>query len=462
MSRLHSRIYVHSLAVLLVVGLLTTGILVWGARSAFLEEIGERMARHVASLVGEELGDSARLGRRVRQIHDDFGVDVTVRDLAGRVIAAAGPELPALGREDQARVRAGAIVVYSRPVWFAAAPVRDPRSGAAVGTLAASVHRRLAFGGLFEPVVIVVLVLVVVALATYPLARRISRPLERLIEGARRLGGGDLSYRVPGATDGGWWWRRRWRVDEIQELTRAFNEMAERVERLVRGQSELLANVSHELRSPLTRIRMALELVPRDGGGAARLGDVERDLADLDRLIDDVLTAARLEATGLPTRLEHVDVNELLAQLAERAGRDLLLAGVPVSVAPGPALSLVADGVLLNRALWNLVENAAKYGAPPITLAASEDGDRVALSVEDAGPGVAPDERERVFAPFYRADRARTPGAAGEPSRGVGLGLTLARRVAEVHGGAITIGPAAVENGRERGCRVVMTLPRQV
>ncbi len=462
MSRLYSRIYVHSLAVMLVVGLLTTGILVWGARSAFLGEIGDRMARHVASLLGERFGDSAGLAGRIRQIHDDFGVDVTVRDLAGRAIAVAGRELPALGGEDLERVRAGAVVVYSQPMWFAAALVRDPRSGAAVGTLAMSVHRRLELGSLFRPIVIVALVLVVVALATRPLARRISRPLERLIEGARRLGGGDLSYRVPTPTDEGWWWRRRRRADELYELTGAFNEMAERVERLLRGQSELLANVSHELRSPLTRIRMALELVPRDGGSAARLGDVERDLTELDRLIDDVLTAARLEATGLPTRLENVDVNELLAQLAERAGRDPLLAGVPVSVAPGPPLSLIADGVLLNRVLWNLVENAAKYGVPPITLAASDDGHHVALSVEDAGPGVAPRERERVFVPFYRADRARTPGAAGAPSRGVGLGLTLARRVAEVHGGTITIGPAAVENGQERGCRVVMTLPRQV
>lgn len=461
MSRLHSRIYVHSLAVLLVVGLLTTAILAWGVRSAFLTEIGERMARHVASLVGEQLGDSAALAGRLRQIREDFEVDVTVRDLAGRVVAVAGPELPALGHRDLERVMAGAVVVYSEPVWFAAAPVRDPRSGAAVGMLAASVQRRLEFAGLFRPVLLVALVLVVVALATRPLARRISRPLERLTEGARRLGGGDLSYRVPARTEGRWGWRRGSRADELQELTRAFNEMAERVERLVRVQSELLANVSHELRSPLTRIRMALELVPRDGTSAARLDDVERDLTELDRLIDDVLTAARLEATGLPTRLETVDVRELLEQLAARAGRDPVLAAVAVSAVPGPALSLVADGVLLRRALWNLIENAAKYGVSPIRLAASGEGDRIALSVEDAGPGVAPDEREHVFAPFYRADRARTPGAAGEPSRGVGLGLTLARRVAEVHGGTIEIGPATVENGQERGCRVVITLPPQ-
>jgi two-component system OmpR family sensor kinase len=297
-----------------------------------------------------------------------------------------------------------------------------------------------------------------VALATRPLARRIARPLERLTEAARRLGGGDLAARVPTPSRGRRWRRRgRSGADELGELTRAFNEMAERVERTVRGQQELFANVSHELRSPLTRVRMALELVPRDAGGEARLRDIERDLTDLDRVIEDVLTASRLEITGLPTRLESVDVPALLDELAERARRDPLLAGRGVDVVTGPPLSLVADGVLLKRALWNLVENAAKYGAPPITLEAAVEGDAVTLSVSDDGPGVAPEDRERVLAPFYRGDRARAPGDAA----GVGLGLTLARRVAEVHGGSIRVGPRATENGRDVGCRVTITIPRQ-
>jgi two-component system, OmpR family, sensor kinase len=120
-------------------------------------------------------------------------------------------------------------------------------------------------------------------------------------------------------------------------------------------------------------------------------------------------------------------------------------------------VSLVADEALLRRALWNLVENAAKYGAPPITLAAASEGARVTLSVADEGPGVPPEARERVLDPFYRLDPARTPGGAAPG--GVGLGLTFARRVAEVHGGAIAVGAATVEGGNERGCRVSITLP---
>jgi len=307
---------------------------------------------------------------------------------------------------------------------------------------------------LWRPVMVVALALLVVAVATRPLAQRISRPLERLTAAARRLGGGDLAARAP-ADD-----THARRADEITELTRAFNEMAERVERLVRAEKDLLANVSHELRSPLARIRVALALLPRAADDDRRLRDVERDLAELDRLIEDVLTTARLDATGLPTRLGPVDLRALLADLVTRARHDPLTAHLPVRAEDGPPLIVTADEALLRRALWNLVENAAKYGAPPITLSAAVDGERVALSVSDEGGGVAPADRERVFAPFYRGDVARTPDPSGEARRGVGLGLTLARRVAEVHGGTIAIGPVSEVSGPPRGCRVVLSVPR--
>jgi two-component system, OmpR family, sensor kinase len=457
-GRLHSRIYVHSLLVLLVVAVATAAVFALGARGAFQREVAERLARHVASLVGEQFHDPDALLRRLRTLHTDLEVDVTVRGLDGRLIGSAGAELPMLDAGETAQVRAGRVVVTARPVWHAAVLVRDPGSGAPLGILTASTQRRVGMAALLRPIVIITVILIVVAIATRPLARRIARPLERLTEAARRLGGGDLSARVPAPSSRRRWWRRGdRRADELAELTRAFNEMAERVERNVRGQQELLANVSHELRSPLARVRMALELVPRAADGEVRLRDIERDLADLDRVIEDVLTTSRLEMTGLPTRLESVDVQALLAELTERAGHDPMVVAKRVEVVPGPALMLVADAVLLRRALWNLVENAAKYGAPPITLAAVDEGNRIVLSVADEGPGIAPEERERVLAPFYRADRARTPGTAA----GLGLGLTLARRVAEVHGGAISIGPRESEQGRERGCRVVITIPRQ-
>lgn len=462
MARLHSRIYLHSLLVLVVACVTTAVVFALGARGAFMREVAERAVQHLTTLVAESAHDPADLARRVQQIHRDLDVDVTVRDVEGRLLASSGSELPAPVAEEIRAVLAGKLSLRAGPRWSAASVVRDPQSGVPMAVLQASARHRFGFLHFLHPALAVALVLLIVALATRPLARRLSRPLERLTVGARRLGGGDLSYRVPVAAVGaGAPWRRRGHraTDELEELTRAFNEMADRVERLVRGQRELLANISHELRSPLTRIRMALELLPRDGASEARLRAVERDLADLDRLIDDVLTTARLDATGLPARLDAFDANRLLAEVAERAREDPLLARTPVRFVPGPPLELTADAALLRRALWNLMENAAKYGGPPITLAAEREGDRLVLSVTDEGAGISPADRERVFAPFYRGERARTAGATSEAARGVGLGLTLARRVAEVHSGTITIGPASRVDGRERGCRVVISLP---
>jgi signal transduction histidine kinase len=301
----------------------------------------------------------------------------------------------------------------------------------------------------WRPILWAALALGVVAIATRPLAQRISRPLERLTAAVRRLGSGDLTARVPAGA------HHARRADEIVELTRAFNEMAERVERLVRSEKELLANVSHELRSPLARIRLALELLPRDAAGARRLGDVERDLAELDRLIEDVLTAARLDATGLPAHLAVIDAGALLADVAERARHDPLTAGLALRVEKTANVQVTADGALLRRALWNLVENAAKYGAPPMTLSAAREGDRVSLAVTDEGPGIAPGEREHVFTPFYRGEAARAAGR-----HGVGLGLTLAKRIAEVHGGTLRIESLTESAGRPRGCRVVISIPQ--
>ena len=454
--RLHGRIYFHSLAVLVIACVATALTFALSARGAVMHEVAERVARHLASLVADVIDDPAALANRLQRIHDELDVDVTVRGVDGHVIATIGRPLPSLSHEDAAGVRAGSITLHRRQMWYAAVAVRKPGSGTVVGLLQASTPHRFGPPHLLRPALTVALILVVVALVTVPTARRISRPLERLTEAVRRLGGGDLSIRVPVSPGRA---RRRWRdrrrADELEELTRAFNEMADRVERLVRGQRELLANVSHELRSPLTRIRVALELLPPDVASEARLRGVEADLADVDRLIEDILTTARLDETGLPTRLDALDARRVLMDVAERAGHDPLLEGKPVHVVEGLPVSLAADGALLRRAVWNLVENAAKYGAPPITLSAERVGDQVALSIADDGPGIPAAERERVFTPFYRGDRARASGTA----RGLGLGLTLARRVAEVHGGRIAVEAASGAGGAERGCRVVITLP---
>ena len=451
--RLHSRVYLQTLLVLVVVGAATTLVFALGGRGGFAREMGERMARHTAGLAAERLDDRAALARRLQQLNAELGVDVIVRDLEGRPLAAAGAPLPPPASDALASARAGHTVTRHGPPPFALAPVRDPATGAVVGTLEIAARHRFGPAGLLAPLLMVALVLGVVAVVTRPLSRRLSRPVERLTEAARRLGGGDLSARVPVVTPRRWWPRHRAPADEIAQLTRAFNDMAERVQRLVLGEKELLANISHELRSPLARLRMALALLPRTPAAEALLVEAERDLAELERLIDDVLATARLDATGLPAHLGVVDAGALLTAVAERARHDPTTAGRDVRVEPSAEpVRVVADEALLRRALWNLVENAAKYGAPPITLRAMHTGPDVVFAVDDEGPGIPVEARQRMLDPFQRLDTARTPG--GATPGGFGLGLTFARRVAEVHGGRIAI-------GGERGCRVTLTLPSE-
>ncbi len=456
MGRLFARIYLHFLGVLLVVAVASSFVFAWTARGAFVQESSGRISRHIASLAGEVFRDPPTLARRVQQLHDELELDLVARDLQGRVLASAGTELPIFTAEQLAQVRTGLRMVQPNPEWSVAIPIRDSKTGAVVGTIETSAHRRSRWRGLSRPALILSLLLVMFAFTAAILARRISRPVERLTEAARRLGAGDLTARVPAGKGGRWWGRRGSSGDELADLTRAFNDMAERIERLIAGQKELMANISHELRSPLTRIRVALELLPRNGATQARLTDVEADLDELERLIEDVLTASRLEATGLPPHPELVEAQRLLGDLAERARLDPRLGPDCVRMTPGEPVELEADPALLRRALWNLVDNAAKYGAPPVALSAQRHNGTVELSVSDEGPGIPHEERERVLAPFYQMDRARRPG---RPARGFGLGLTLASRVAQVHHGIITIGPTETINGAERGCRVTLTLP---
>jgi signal transduction histidine kinase len=220
--------------------------------------------------------------------------------------------------------------------------------------------------------------------------RRLRQRLERLQRGVEALGAGELSARVK--VEG---------KDEVARLAESFNRAAARIEELVAAHKALLANASHELRTPLARIRMALEL------GKER-GEIERDLAELDALIDEVLLASRLDALSSLENIEDVD---LLALAAEEAAR------YEVEV-QGEPLTLRGDPRLLRRMIRNLLENARRHGAPPVRVSL-RGGE---LRVCDAGPGVPEAERERIFEPFYSR-------------RGTGLGLALVRQIARRHGG---------------------------
>ena len=269
---------------------------------------------------------------------------------------------------------------------------------------------------------------VAAALALYPVVRRLTRRLQHLQQGVQRWGEGDLSVRVPEVGD-----------DEVADLSRRFNAAAERIGQLVKAQKSLLANASHELRSPLARIRMGLELLDTPQAPAAvrerSRNEILRNMAELEQLIDEILLASRLDAREADVgEIEAVDLVGLCAEECARVG-------VRLDVPEGQS-SLPVQGVprLLRRMVRNLLENAMRYGSsrnPGDTLADAADdvvlclgapGSAELLRVCDRGPGVPAVYRERIFEPFFRL-----PGAS-ERTGGVGLGLALVRSIAERHG----------------------------
>jgi signal transduction histidine kinase len=285
------------------------------------------------------------------------------------------------------------------------------------------------------PLVVFALGMLVVGLGSLLTARWIVAPLSSLAAASRALGSGDLRARTGLDRD-----------DEIGELGATFDEMAARVETLVLAQKELLANVSHELRTPLARIRVALDLAAEGDAIEARasLEEIAIDLAELEALIDDVLTATRLEVAegsvtaGFALHRAHVAASTICAQAADRfrarhARRPFMLD------AAEDLPSVDVDPVLFRRVLDNLLDNAHKYSpdaATSVSLRAFERGGDVVFEVRDRGIGIAEDDRAKLFTPFFRADRSRSrAGGVG----GIGLGLTLAKRIVEAHGGVVEI-----------------------
>ena len=262
----------------------------------------------------------------------------------------------------------------------------------------------------------------VVAIGALPVVRRLTGRLERLQRGVKSLGAGDLQARVK--VEG---------RDEVARLARSFNQAAARIESLVSAHKMLLANASHELRTPLARIRLGLELVATH---PERKAELERDIAELDQLVDEILLVSRLDATEQLDVREDVDLAALAAEECARYD-DCSVEAKPVMVR--------GDPMLLRRMIRNLVENAHLHGDPPIEVTVARQNDRAVLNVLDHGPVIAEDARERLFSAFYRI-----PGRGG--AKGSGLGLALVRQIARRHGGDVAYDP-------ERGSSFTVTLP---
>lgn len=399
MRRLYVQVYATFLGILVVVaGLVILASVLLASRSPEplpLAGLGAVLQR----LVPDPARPASELQAVVTQLGALLHLSLAVQSAEGTLLATAGPPIPTVPWER---------LPHGGPRWRGPQPtlaVPLPDGRVVVVGVPASYGPRSLPGALG-------VLAVASALGAYPVVRRLTRRLERLQARVDALGAGDLNARV--AVEG---------RDEVARLAQSFNRAAERIAQLVTAQRTMLAGASHELRSPLARIRLAIELLPTAQRPELR-ERLSQDIAELDALIGELLLASRLDALEA---LEHTTEVDLLALLAEEGARTAAeVSGTPVCIQGDPQM--------LRRLMRNLLENAQRYAADSVVEAAVEPllptGAR--LCVADRGPGVPEEERERIFAPFYRP-----VGLQRRNDGGVGLGLALVRQIAQHHGGTV-------------------------
>lgn len=352
---------------------------------------------------------AAEQARAVRDWSQRLRLPMALDDAVGQRIAASDSFLRvSTERKDEGPPRAAVALKLSdgRTLWVMRPPPAQ-RGGQLVDRLPPGAHGL----GLLA---LLVILLAAVAAGAYPVVRRLTRRLETLKAGVEKFGSGALDHRVD--TSG---------RDEVAAVATSFNQAADRVNALLASHKNLLANASHELRSPLARLKMAVSLfedpdtLPAQRSRLAQ--EIKTNIAELDALVDEVLLASRLDAQAALFTPAPLDIVPLAAEEAARFGVELQ--------AQSASLSIHGDERLVRRALRNLLENARRYGGAAVTLTAQALDGGVALRVCDRGPGVPEALRARIFEPFFRL-----PGHA-EHAGGVGLGLALVQQIAQRHGG---------------------------
>jgi two-component system, OmpR family, sensor histidine kinase CpxA len=296
--------------------------------------------------------------------------------------------------------------------------------------------------------------IIISGLICYWLTRYLTRPILRMREAARRISGGDLSTRLEP--------RLARRHDEFGELVRDFNTMADRIESLVAAQRQLLSDISHELRSPLARMNLALELARQRSGpeSAAVLDRMEREADRLNDLIGNLLTIARLDSKAPAPESAVVDLADLVQEVAADARFEARGRNIDVNVDARDTCSVRGNGELLRSAVENVVRNAVRYTlegtSVDIMLNCPANGNpssrRAVLTVRDHGPGIPDSELLNVFRPFYRVEaaRERKSGTVG----GVGLGLAITKRALDLYNGSVV-----ARNAEGGGLIVEIALP---
>jgi two-component system OmpR family sensor kinase len=295
------------------------------------------------------------------------------------------------------------------------------------------------FGALSLPgisLMILCIALVVSAFASWWLAQHLSAPIRRIQEGARALASenldarGGASLRVSAGFED--------RKDELAVLARDFDAMADGLIANRAAVTRLLRDISHELRSPLARMRLAVGLARRPTADSGRqLDRLEREIERLDDLISQVLKLARLNGTDAPIEREPVDVDEMIEEIVHDANFEGAAKGCRISVEGSAGRTVNGNRELLRSAIENVLRNAVRYSPPgaPVEVAVERGDGGLAVSIRDRGPGVPAADLERIFEPFFRVAESRDRDSGGE-----GIGLAITSQVMRAHGGSATAG----------------------
>lgn len=397
MRRLYQKIYLTIVASLVLVVIVAGAVWRLGAENTPAAQAFEMAGELVSVLLPASNAPIAAQQAAIERVAARLKADVALFDSTRQLIVSTGAPLPRPLRDT-----GGWMHGARGPAWSLHLP--DGRWF----VVRASPRHRAPFVGLL---LVLGGIALAVAVGAYPVVRGLTRRLERLQNGVETLGAGNLATRVK--VEG---------RDEVARLADAFNRSAARIEELVNAHRLLLAHASHELRTPLSRLRLAIELYGKTGQMKYK-EQIEHDIVELDALVDEILLSSRLSANPALQTVEEVD---LLAIAAEECAR------VDGCNLDGTPAIIKGDARLLRRLVRNLLDNARRHGAPPIEVELRRERDTFILDVIDAGPGIPEAERERVFTPFHRLN---------DNSAGTGLGLSLVRQIARLHGGDAMVAP---------------------
>lgn len=418
LNRLSTQIYLTIIVALLAV-VLTAGLMWRRASDALPVRQAFEVAGELAMVaLPPPSASKAELEAVIARFADRLDLELALFDEARKPLATSGRPLPPPPAH---REESGFVFARGGPAWAIALP--DGRWLVARNPRRAPRHPGIWFVGFLG------VIAAAVGLTAWPVVRGLTRRLERLQRGVERLGHGDLGARVEVKGR-----------DEVARLAESFNRSAERIETLVASHRLLLANTSHELRTPLARLRMGVELI-KETADPARRAALERDISELDQLIEEILLSSRLDAGTPFDRIESID---LLALAAEEA------AHYADASATGVAVQVSGDPRLLRRLVRNLIENASRHGRPPVEIEVTAVAAGARLAVTDHGAGFSPADVARAFEPFQR-------GHMRGASQGSGLGLALVRQIAERHNGRAAIVPGS--DGKTLN-RIEIELPR--